>query len=176
MNHRHFLSSVLVLALVLFVFPIVSPVPAQDPAVEVLRDPNASSQPKQVASEIVRYQNLSSDAQQWFEELPRGKKSFEAETVPIDSPPEPWASFVPNESETNAQPANGQIDAQSDMRRLLSVVTIVQVERNGRYHPVQLMRIEPRPPQQAVALRLGSLVGSIGLFGLAGQQWLTKNQ
>ncbi|MFC7192420.1 hypothetical protein [Halocatena marina] len=177
MNHRHFLSSVLVIALVLFAFPIVSPVPAQDPAVEVLRDPNASSQPYPFTNGTVQYQNLSPDAQQWFDDLPQSEESFKAETIPIDSPPEPWASFVPNGSETNVQPANEQIDEVSDVRRRFwSIRTYVQVEKDDRYHLVILARISPHPPQQAVALRLGSLVGSIGLFGLAGQQWLTKNQ
>lgn len=169
MNRRHLLGGVLVLALVLFAFPLVSPVPAQDPAVEVVRDPNSSNQSYPVTNETVAYENLSPDAQQWFDELPQSERSSAAKVVPIDSPPEPWASFVSNGSETNARPANGQIDEQ---RRIWSVVTYVQVVKDDRYHFVVLTRIEPRPPQQAVALRLGSLVGSIGLLGFAGQQWL----
>ncbi len=163
----------LVLALVLYALPLVSPVPAQDPAVEVVRDPNSSNQSYPVTNETVAYENLSPNAQQWFDKLPQSERSSAAKVVPINSPPEPWASFVPNGSETNARPANGQIDEQIDeTRRIWSVLTYVQVVKDDRYHFVVLARIEPRPPQQAVALRLGSLVGSIGLLGFAGQQWL----
>lgn len=169
MNRRNFLSSVLVLALVLFAFPLVSPVPAQEPAVEVVRNPNSSDQPYPVTNETVAYGNLSPAAQQWFDELPRSERTQAAMVVPTASPPEPWASFVPNNSETNARSTNEPIDEQ---RRIWSVVTYAQVEKDDRYHLVALTRIEPRPPQQAVALRLGSLVGSIGLLGFAGQQWI----
>lgn len=172
MNHRHFLGVVLVGALVLFAVPLVSPVPAQDPAVEVLRYPNSTAEPQPFTNETVHYNNLSPAARQWFDELPRSEQQFEAKVVPIESPPAPWASFVPNGSETS-NAATEQIDRR---QRIWSFLTYVQVERDGRYHLVGLMRIEPLPPQQAVALRLGSLVGSIGLFGLAGQQWFTRNQ
>ncbi|UPM44973.1 hypothetical protein [Halocatena salina] len=164
MNRRRRLGGLVILALVLFAFPLVSPVPTQDPAVEVLRDPNSTAEPQPAINETIQYQNLSSDAQQWFEELPQSEQSYAAEVFPVDGPPEPWASFVPNGSEANEQ--------FNETRRLWSVLTYTQVEKDGRYHRVILWRIEPRPPQQAVALRLGSLIGSIGLFGLAGQQWL----
>lgn len=160
MNRRHLLGSVVVLTLVLYAFPLVSSVPAQEPAVEVLRDPNSSNQSYPVTNETVAYENLSPDAQQWFDELPQSERQQAAEVLPIESPPAPWASFVPNGSETNEQ------------RRIWSVITFVQVEKDEQYHLVVLRRIEPRPPQQAVALRLGSLVGSIGLLGFVGQQWL----
>lgn len=169
MNRQYLLGGLVVLALVLFAVPLVSPVPAQEPAAEVLRDPNSSDQPYPVTNETVAYENLSSDAQRWFDELPQSEESYAAEIVPIDSPPEPWASFVPNGSEMNASPGNDQIDQQ---RRFWSLFTYAQVEKDDRYHLVALKRIEPRPPQQAVALRLGALVSSIGLLGFAGQQWL----
>lgn len=173
MNRQYLLSAVLVGALVLFAVPLVSPVPAQDSAVEVLRDPNSSDQPYPATNETVAYQNLSPDAQRWFDELPQSERRQAATVVSLASPPEPWASFVPNGSETNASPENNQVDQQ---RRFWSLLTYAQVKKDEQYHLVVLNRIEPRPPQQAVALRLGSLVGSIGLFGLAGQQWIEGNR
>lgn len=173
MNRRQLIGGVFVLALVLYAFPLVSSVPAQKPAVEVLRNPNGSGQPYPATNETVAYENLSSDAQRWFDELPKSERAQAAEIFPIDSPPEPWASFVPNGSETNARSVNGQINEQ---RRMWSVITYAQVEKDGRYHLVVLTRIEPRPPQQAVVLRLGSLVGSISLLGFAGQQWLERKR
>jgi hypothetical protein len=171
-NHRHFLGGVLVLALVLFAFPLISPVPAQEPAVEVFQDANSSATPYPIANETVAYESLSPAARQWFDELPQGKGSYAAKVVPIDTPPAPWSSFVSN----GIEPSNAATEQIDRRQRVWSFLTYVQVEKNGRYHLVVLMRIEPRPPLQAIGLRLGSLVGSIGLFGLAGQQWLIRNQ
>ncbi|RRJ31845.1 hypothetical protein [Halocatena pleomorpha] len=172
MNRRHLLGGVLVGALVLFAFPLVSPVPAQDPAVEVLRDPNGSPQSHTIATETVQYRTLSPEAQRWFDDLPQSERTQAAEVLPIDSPPEPWASFIPNDPETSTT-AN---EHPNETQRIQSVMTYIQVKKDDHYHLVVLRRIEPRPPQQAVALRLGSLVGSIGLFGFAGQQWLEGKQ
>lgn len=169
MNRRRLIGGVVILALMLYALPLVSPVPAQEPAVEVLRDPNGSTQSYAIANETVQYENLSPAAQQWFDELPQSERRQAATVVPIDSPPEPWASFVLNGSETSNPEASEQLN---ETQRIRSVLTYIQVVKDDQYHLVIFTRIEPRPSQQAVALRLGSLVGSIGLFGLAGQQWL----
>jgi hypothetical protein len=158
MNRRRLASLALLLAVALFAFPLVSPVPAQEPKLAVDADDNPSEQPYNYTNETVYYDRLSPAAQQWFDAAPSTERIQPENIVPLDSPPEPWATFVPNNTTATS---------------FLEARTFVQVVKNDRYYHVTLFRITPKPPQQAVMMRLGPLVVSIVLFGLAGHLFLT---
>lgn len=157
MNRRKLASLTLVLAVALYAFPFVSPVPVQEPKLGVDAGDNPSAQPYNFTNGTVHYDQLSPAAQQWFDSAPSTDQIHPENTVPLDSPPEPWATFVANNTPTDL----------SDM------TTLVQVVKNDQYYLVTLVRITPKPSQQAVILRLGSLIGAIVLFGLAGHLFLT---
>jgi hypothetical protein len=159
MNRRRFANLVLLIAMALFAVPLVSPVPIQEPKLAVDASDNPSKHPYNFTNETVKtvyYDSLSPAAQQWFDTAPSMETIQPENIVPLDSPPEPWVTFAPDTA-TSVDKA----------------FTYVRVVKNDRYYMVTLTRIIPKPPQQAVMLRLGPLVGSIVLFGLAGHLFLT---
>lgn len=161
MNRRHLASLVLVLAVALFMIPLVSPVQTQEPKLAVDTGDTPSKQPHNFTDETVRYQQLSPAAQQWFDSVPTGETIRQENIVPLDSPPEPWTTFVPNATDTT---------------NISDVRSTVQVVKNDSYYILILLRITPKPPQQAVMMRLGPLVVSVGLFGLAGHLFLSAER
>ncbi|WP_330630933.1 hypothetical protein [Halocatena halophila] len=160
----------LLVGLLLYAVVLVGSLPAQDPAVETQRDPNSTAEPLEHADATIHYENLSPSAQRWFDDVPQSDNQYETTVTPIKKLPEPWLSIAPPGSEATAPPTT-EAEVQ---RRHTKIQRIVQVERDGRYHSIVLIRISPRPPLQAVLLRLGAIIGAIGAFGFGCQRWLTR--
>ncbi|RRJ31459.1 hypothetical protein [Halocatena pleomorpha] len=159
MNRRHRAVIAVLIAVPLFVTPLVSPVPNYDAHIEmgVHQEPvnqSASETGQQQVGDAptVRYQNLSAPGQRLFDSgyndtVWSGILMEDAPTVPLDEAPEPWATLVPTRSKG---------------------ATTVYVHRDGHYYETVLHRFTPKPSLPAFGLRLGSLLGAIGFGTLAG--------
>lgn len=145
----------LLVAVPLFVIPLVSPIPDQEPHLKMTREGNGQLNPIQYLEQTVRYQTLSSPAQHLFATLFQDSGTT---TVPLDEVPKPWARLAPDDQEPGGSP------------------TYLQVVKNGRYYEVRLERFLPQPPLPAVVLRLGPLVAAIAVGNLAGYFLLTAEK
>ncbi|MFC7193193.1 hypothetical protein ACFQL7_27685 [Halocatena marina] len=97
---------------------------------------------------MMRYQQLSTPAQRLFD---RGSKKRNEVTVPYDEAPESFATLVPE---------SGYAET-------------IYIRKDGQYYYVEISQTTQRPSFQAFLLRLGSLLGAIGLGTLAGYFVLT---
>jgi hypothetical protein len=156
MNRRHLAVIAVVIAVGLFGAPLISPVPTYDAhlAVDVygpLKFSTTEEKEARLRNETtLRYRNLSSPAQRLFE---RGNKQPGGEiSVRLDEAPETWATLVPEKSRYGK---------------------LVYVHKDGHYYSIQLSQFTPGPSFLAFMLRLGPLLGAIGLGTLAGYFVLT---
>lgn len=179
MNRRHRAVIALVIAVGLFGAPLVSPVPNYDAHLQMENKPvNLSTiekGDKQVGNmTTVRYQTLSTPAQRFFDRVNKGngsnerlQRAFPPDVVnkhngsddiivPLDEVPKPWSTFVPK---------SGDYDRAT-----------VYVHKDGQYYSMDIERSTPGPSFQALMLRLGSLLGAVGLGTLAGYFTLTTEE
>ena len=153
MNRRMLAVIAMLVAVPLFVAPLVSPIPNPETSVVVNIGP---PQPDPVPAEYVgkttyRYQNLSAAAQEFFDTQ---VSSDSRELIAPTAVPAPW---VPPGNGTAAAIANNS----------------GQVLKKGQYYPMYIGTYTPQPPFVAAALRFGALGGAIGLGTLAGYFVLT---
>lgn len=159
MNRRHLAVVAMVIAVPLFAGPLVSPVPDYDAHLEMnVYGPENFSSSEEKADQLrnkttVRYRNLSSPAQRLFE---RGNKHPGGEiSVRLDEAPEMWATLVSEKSR---------------------FAKLVYVHKDGQYYPVQLSQFTPGPSFLAFMLRVGPLIGAIGLGTVASYLFLTAEK
>lgn len=157
MNRRHRAIMALVIALPLFAGPLVSPVPNYDAHLQMdTKSMNASTMEENEKRwgniTTVRYQNLSTPAQRFFDRVNKHNGSDDI-MLPLTEVPKPWSTFVPK---------SGDYDRD-----------IVYVHKDDQYYLMDIRRLTPGPSLQAFMLRLGPLLGAIGLGTLAGYFTLT---
>lgn len=159
MNRRHLTVIAVVLAVGLFVAPLISPVPEYGPHLRV----HANDEPMNVSTETggesqlrsgqtLRYGNLSSAAQQLIDEGHTAERFGDEPTVPLGEAPESFASLAPEDGAYSA----------------------VYVQKDGQYYAVELRQYTPSPSLLEFLLRIGSLFGAIALGTLAGYFTLTR--
>lgn len=163
MNRRHLAVIAVVIAVGLFAAPLVSPVPNYDAHLKVVSgdDPvdistnemEEKANGRGIAS--VRYENLSTSVQRLFDRAYKNDGYSDEPAVPMDEAPESWVTLVPN----------GEHAAAS-----------VYVRKDGQYYRTGLSRVTPAPSLQAFMLRLGPLLGAIGLGTIAGYLFLTAEE
>ncbi|RRJ34000.1 hypothetical protein [Halocatena pleomorpha] len=143
MNRRHLAVLAVVIAVPLFTIGLISPVPDYGPQLEtsVYHQPDGNLNEE---TPTVAYRNLSTDAQQLFDKANNNGPNSAA--VPIDDAPTSWATLVSETAETNER----------------------YVRKNGKIYGVYLTWDVPAPSFGTVMLRLGPLLGAIGLGTLAG--------
>ena len=155
MTRRHLAVIAVLIAVGLFVAPLVSPVPDYAPRLEV----DVNSEPSDFSTEAereqeigntttMRYQNLSPSAQRLFE---RGLKSETEVTVQYDEAPEAFATLVPTSGYSES----------------------VYVRKDGQYYFMVLAQTTRQPSFLAFMLRAGAFLGAVGLGSLAGYFVLT---
>jgi hypothetical protein len=157
MNRRHLAVIAVVIAVGLFAAPLVSPVPDYGPHLEVdvydkpVKFSTTEEKKDRLRNETtMRYRNLSAPAQRLFEKA--YKHPGEEISVRLDEAPETWATLVPEKSR---------------------YAKLVYVHKDGHYYSMQLSQFTPGPSFLAFMLRLGPLLGAIGLGTLAGYFVLT---
>jgi hypothetical protein len=167
MNRRHLAIIALIIAVPLFAAPLVSPVPDYGPPLEVLpgNEPlnftNETVKEKRLKSvTTVQYQTLSPAARHVFDAAYTNTDTMDTTdyTVRLDKAPEPWFMLAP----TNQ-------DVGLDFGHLIIV-------KHGQYYSVPLSRFTPGPSLQEVMLRLGPLLGAIGLGTVADYLFLTAEE
>ncbi|MFC6964058.1 hypothetical protein [Halocatena marina] len=157
MNRRYLAVIAVLIAVPLFAGPLVSPVPDYGPHIEISADKvNFSSEEEKeegIRNETtIDYQNLSNSGQQLFDKA--DKRGWSSDTmVRFDEAPKSWTTNFSQgfKAETN----------------------VIYVHKNGQYYHVNLHRFIPSPSFKAFMLRLGPLLGAIGLGTLAGYFVLT---
>jgi hypothetical protein len=159
MNRRHLAVIAVVIAVGLFAAPLISPVPDYDAHLEVsvIDDPvnfSADNLDEIERRDVtkMRYQTLTAPAQRLFERAYKAEGYFNGPTVPRDEAPESWVTLVPKGDHAMAS---------------------VYVRKDGHYYRTRLSFVTPAPSLQAFMLRLGPLLGAIGLGTLAGYFVLT---
>lgn len=152
MNRRRLAVIVVLIAVGLFAAPLVSLVPDYGPHLEMDGDGKSvkfsSSEEKEnrlKSATTLHYRNLSSPAQRLFEK--GNRHPGEEFRVRLDEAPKTWVTLVPERSR---------------------FATIVYVHKDGQYYSIRLSQITPGPSFGAFMLRLGPLLGAIGLGTLAG--------
>jgi hypothetical protein len=157
MNRRHLAVIAMLIAVPLFGAPLVSPVPTYDAHLEVGVYNEPTTWPTEQAKEkelrnttTLRYRNLSAPAQRLFDRA--YKQPGEEISVRLAEAPETWGALVPEKSR---------------------YLDFVYVYKDGHYYSVQLSQYTPGPSFLAFMLRLGPLLGAIGLGTLAGYFVLT---
>lgn len=180
MNRRHRAVIALVIAVGLFGAPLISPVPNYDAHLKMENKPVNTSIVEEKENQkgnitMVRYQNLSTSAQRFFDRVNNDNGSNERLQrafsytdisgmvknhngsddiiVPFDEAPKPWSTFVPKSGDNNLE--------------------TISVHKDGQYYLMDIHRDTPGPSLQAFMLRLGPLLGAIGLGTLAGYFTLT---
>lgn len=156
MNRRLLAVIAVLIAVGLFGAPLVSPVPDYGPHLKVtVSDEPATFSTAEEKEKKLRnkttmdYQNLSAPAQHLFDTADKSQNT--ETTVRMDEAPESLATLVPEDTSSN----------------------IVYVHKDGHYYDTYLYRFTPKPSLQAFLLRVGSLLGAIGLGTLAGYFVLT---
>jgi hypothetical protein len=155
MNRRPLAIIAVIIAVGLFIAPLISPVPDHAPRLEV----DAASEPSDFSSveerekEIgntttLRYQNLSPAAQRLFE---KGSTQPDGVTVRYKKAPEVFTTLIPRSG-------SGEI---------------VYVQKDGQYYYMVLGQNTRQPSLLAFMLRAGSFLGAVGLATLAGYFVLT---
>lgn len=157
MNRRHRALIAVFIAIPLFAGPLVSPVPDHDPHIEVSVDSmNFSTEDEKEKklknSTTMHYQNSSASAQRLFDTANKGGREDDV-TTRFEEAPTSWTTLFSKEpgGETNR----------------------IYVHKDGQYYYMNLHRHTPKPSLQAFMLRLGPLLGAIGLGTLAGYFVLT---
>lgn len=154
MNRRRFALIALVIAVGLYAGPLVSPVPDYGPhlRVTVQEDPMTFQTEEAKETQLrntttMRYRNLSGHAQRLFDRGYKQERYSDEPTVRLDEAPESWTTLIPKE----------RYDSVS-----------VYVHKDGQYYYMGLSRFTPGPSFGAFMLRLGPLLGAVGLGTLAG--------
>lgn len=146
----------LAIAIPLFVSPLIFPI--SDTGVHLEVDVSDNSSDISTLGEewkkdqtILRYQNFSPTAQRLYD---RAAENDDNEAiVTIDKAPESLIALLPEETEGASHS--------------------IYVQKDGQYYRMNLHRFTPKPSLQAFMLRLGPLLGAIGLGTLAGYFVLT---
>lgn len=151
MNRRQLAVLAVVIAVPLFTIGLVAPVPDYGPHLET----SVSHQPDGKLNEenpTVAYRNLSTSAQQLFDEA--DNNGYNSVSVPMDDAPKSWATLVSEKEKTNGR----------------------YVQKDGQYYLIYFTWTIPTPSFVTVVLRLGPLLGAIGLGTLAGYLVLTTEK
>ncbi|UPM44162.1 hypothetical protein [Halocatena salina] len=153
MNRRHLAVIALVIAVPLFTVGLVSPVPEYEPHLDIAVSNSVDDQ-EELNEDITKmeYQNLSTSAQQLFKKSNNNEHS--SVSIPTDEAPNSWATLVSESTQSHR----------------------IYVHKGGQYHLTWITWSVPTPPLAAVMLRLGPLLGAIGLGTLAGVLILTTEK
>ncbi|UPM44821.1 hypothetical protein [Halocatena salina] len=155
MNRRILAGIAMLVAVSLFVAPLVSPIPNPETDVVVsIGPPEPDPVPAEygsVAKTTYRYQNLPAAAQEFFDDQ---VSTDSRELIVPTEVPAPWA---PPSKATAASIANNS----------------GQVLKKGQYYPMYIGTYTPQPPLLAAIPRFGALVGAIGSGTISGYFILT---
>lgn len=157
MNRRHLAVIALVIAVGLFGAPLVSPVPDYGPHIDVGAHPVNFTTEQEKSSQLrnattVDYQNLSDSTQHLFDRANKSDRRDDV-TVRFEEAPDSLTTLFSNGSE--------------------SELNQIYVHKDEQYYHMDLYRFTPGPSLQTLMLRLGPLLGAIGLGTLAGYFVLT---
>jgi hypothetical protein len=151
MNRRHLAVLALVIAVPLFTIGLGSPVPDYGPhlKIQVNHLPDGT---EREGIQSVEYRNLSPSAQQLFDKADNnGNNDL---SVQMDDAPKSWATLVSEDVQTNR----------------------ISVQKDGQFYMVYFVWYIPTPSFVTLMLRLGPLLGAIGLGTLAGFLVLTTER
>ncbi len=141
----------LVIAVPLFTTGLVSPVPDYGPHLEA----NVEHLPdgkERGENPTVEYRNLSTSAQQLFDRA--NTNGHNGLSVPMDDAPKSWATLVSEKEKTDGR----------------------YVQKDGQYYLIYFTWVIPTPSLVTLMLRLGPLLGAVGLGTLAGFLILTTEK